>query len=218
VKNIQAPFRSSIDIEEDSPRLFAFEEPPRELRAVRVVVKIGQELLAVKDALEHGHFGSWLQGVFGWSERTAQNFMSVAKRFKSAIIAGLPIQPSAAYFRRRARLRGSSLGGSCPPFPPDLAFHVMVSITKSGKVGRVGSSWGIVSPRRTDVQKLRDYLRIAEAAEHLGVSPNTLRNWENAGKVVAVRHPVNGYRLFKRNDLDALLRQVEDMSREPAKG
>jgi excisionase family DNA binding protein len=67
------------------------------------------------------------------------------------------------------------------------------------------------------VQKLRDYLRISEAAEHLGVSPNTLRNWENAGKIAAVRHPVNGYRLFKRKDLDALLKQVEATSRQPAK-
>jgi MerR family transcriptional regulator, copper efflux regulator len=58
------------------------------------------------------------------------------------------------------------------------------------------------------VVKLRDYLRISEAAEYLGVSPNTLRNWENAGKVVAVRHPLNGYRLFKRKDLDALLKLV----------
>jgi len=42
----------------------------------------------------------------------------------------------------------------------------------------------------------------------LGVSPNTLRNWVNAGKIAAVRHPVNDYRLFKREDLDALLKQV----------
>ena len=73
-------------------------------------------------------------------------------------------------------------------------------------------------PGRIVVVKLRDYLRISEAAEYLGVSPNTLRNWENAGKVVAVRHPVNGYRLFKRKDLDALLQQVEEISKEPAKG
>lgn len=68
------------------------------------------------------------------------------------------------------------------------------------------------------MQKLRDFLRISEAADYLGVSPNTLRNWENAGKVVAVRHPVNGYRLFRRKDLDALLKQVEEISRETAKG
>ena len=59
------------------------------------------------------------------------------------------------------------------------------------------------------VTKLSDYLRISEAAEYLGVSPNTLRNWENAGKIVAHRHPVNSYRLFKREGLENLLSQVE---------
>ena len=57
--------------------------------------------------------------------------------------------------------------------------------------------------------KLRDYLRISEAADYLGVSPNTLRNWERAGKIAAHRHPVNRYRLFRQQDLDSLLRQVE---------
>ena len=58
------------------------------------------------------------------------------------------------------------------------------------------------------MDKLKDFLRISEAAEYLGVSPNTLRNWVNAGKIAAVRHPVNDYRLFQREDLDALLKQV----------
>lgn len=62
--------------------------------------------------------------------------------------------------------------------------------------------------------KLRDYLRISDAAHYLGVSPNTLRNWERAGKVVAHRHPVNRYRLFKRADLDAVLRRAG----RPARG
>ena len=72
----------------------------------------------------------------------------------------------------------------------------------------------IASPRRTEVRKLKNYLRISEAAEYLGVSPNTLRNWQNAGKVVAVRHPVSGYRLFRRKDLDALLKLVEELAGE----
>jgi DNA (cytosine-5)-methyltransferase 1 len=67
------------------------------------------------------------------------------------------------------------------------------------------------------VEKLSDYLRISEAAEYLGVSPNTLRNWVNADKVVAIRHPVNDYRLFKREDLDALLNQVAVASKRAAK-
>jgi MerR family transcriptional regulator, copper efflux regulator len=63
-----------------------------------------------------------------------------------------------------------------------------------------------------EVEKLSVFLRIAEAAEYLGVSPNTLRNWVNAGKIKAIRHPVNDYRLFKRKDLDALLMQVQEAS------
>ena len=59
------------------------------------------------------------------------------------------------------------------------------------------------------MDKLKDYLRISEAAEYLGVSPNTLRNWENAGKLVAHRHPINGYRLFKKEELDEVLKQVK---------
>ncbi len=64
------------------------------------------------------------------------------------------------------------------------------------------------------MDKLKDFLRISEAAEYLGVSPNTLRNWENAGKIVAYRHPVNSYRLFKKEELDALLRQVQPSAQE----
>lgn len=64
------------------------------------------------------------------------------------------------------------------------------------------------------MDKLRDYLRISEAAEYLGVSPNTLRNWEKTGKIVAHRHPINGYRLFRQEDLDELLRQVDQTDQE----
>ena len=67
------------------------------------------------------------------------------------------------------------------------------------------------------MENLREFLRISEAAEYLGVSPNTLRNWQNAGKVVAVRHPVSGYRLFKRKDLDALRSQAEAVTGGPSR-
>jgi len=58
------------------------------------------------------------------------------------------------------------------------------------------------------MQKLQNYLRIKEAAEYLGVSPNTLRNWGHTGKIVEHRHPVNNYRLYKKMDLDRLLRKA----------
>ena len=67
------------------------------------------------------------------------------------------------------------------------------------------------------MDKLSDYLRISDAAKYLGVSPNTLRNWVNAGKIAALRHPVNAYRLFKQEDLAVLLKQVETASRGSGK-
>ena len=62
--------------------------------------------------------------------------------------------------------------------------------------------------------KLNEYLTVAEAAEYLGVSPNTLRNWGRDGKIEERRHPVNGYRLYATEELDVLLRQVEKPKRQ----
>ena len=64
---------------------------------------------------------------------------------------------------------------------------------------------------------LDEYLRIKEAAEYLGVAPNTLRNWEAAGKIPVRRHPVNNYRLFKIGDLDALLETAEQSMVNPTR-
>lgn len=61
-------------------------------------------------------------------------------------------------------------------------------------------------------ENLRDYLTVSEAAEILGVSAATLRNWDRAGKVMAARHPVNSYRLYRKEDLSKLLEKVKDGS------
>jgi len=57
--------------------------------------------------------------------------------------------------------------------------------------------------------KLDEYIRIAEAADYLGVHRNTLRNWGRTGKVPEYRHPVNNYRLFRVSDLEKLLTMTE---------
>jgi MerR family transcriptional regulator, copper efflux regulator len=59
------------------------------------------------------------------------------------------------------------------------------------------------------VEKLDSYLTIKEAAIFLGVSPNTLRNWGRDGKLPMHRNPINGYRLFKIDDLEKLLCEIE---------
>jgi MerR family copper efflux transcriptional regulator len=59
------------------------------------------------------------------------------------------------------------------------------------------------------VRNLQDYLTIREAANLVGVSPSTLRAWDRAGKLKAARNPMNHYRLYRREDVEALLARIE---------
>ena len=61
--------------------------------------------------------------------------------------------------------------------------------------------------------KLSEFVKTAEAAEILGVSPNTLRAWAKAGKIPVRRNPANGYRLFKRADLEKFLAKLDRPAR-----
>jgi CheY-like chemotaxis protein len=56
---------------------------------------------------------------------------------------------------------------------------------------------------------LADCLTVGEAAEFLGVSTGTLRNWDRSGKLKPRRHPQNGYRIYLHEDLEAVLRSAD---------
>jgi excisionase family DNA binding protein len=58
------------------------------------------------------------------------------------------------------------------------------------------------------VPKLSEYVKVAEAAEILGVSLGTVRTWAADGKIPMHRNPANGYRLFKREELEKFLKIV----------
>ena len=56
------------------------------------------------------------------------------------------------------------------------------------------------------MDNFHDFLFISAAAKYLGVSPSTLRNWGGySSKLPERRHPMNGYRLYAKEELDALL-------------
>ena len=61
--------------------------------------------------------------------------------------------------------------------------------------------------------KITEYVKIAEAAEILGVAQNTLRKWAERGDIPMRRNPVNGYRLFLREDLEKFLRDMAEAVR-----
>jgi gas vesicle protein len=162
-------------------------------KTVEDIIEVGNDLLAVKEALEHGHFGPWLKAEFGWSERTAQNFMSVAERFKSAKFAELPIQPSAAYLL-------------AAPAVPDEARQVAIEKAEAGEEITFSTAREIVAeakkkkrPRRqkpvpTDkltlrlVRALERYKErwnpddLSELARHLREFAEALEKPERGGK------------------------------------
>ena len=55
---------------------------------------------------------------------------------------------------------------------------------------------------------MSNFATLAEASTYLGVSKGTLRNWDKAGKLKAIRHPVNDYRLYSLSDLRKLRAQL----------
>ncbi len=53
------------------------------------------------------------------------------------------------------------------------------------------------------------FMTIKEAAAFLGVTPLTLRNWDKSGKLSATRHPMSNYRIYKTEDLEKLMKDIE---------
>jgi excisionase family DNA binding protein len=60
--------------------------------------------------------------------------------------------------------------------------------------------------------RLSEYVKVAEAAEILGVSQGTVRAWAEAGKIPMHKNPANGYRLFKRAELEQFLDYLDKPS------
>lgn len=56
--------------------------------------------------------------------------------------------------------------------------------------------------------KLSEYVKVAEEVEILGVSLGTVRTWAADGKIPMHRSPANGYRLFKREELEKFLKNI----------
>jgi DNA (cytosine-5)-methyltransferase 1 len=58
------------------------------------------------------------------------------------------------------------------------------------------------------VDSLKDYLTIKEASRMLKVCEATLRRWDKFGKLKAVRHPINGYRLYEKQKILELIYKI----------
>lgn len=63
----------------------------------------------------------------------------------------------------------------------------------------------------------KKFLIVKEVARLLGVTPLTVRNWDTRGKLVAYRNPVNNYRMYKVEDVEIILRQIEQSKEKTRK-
>jgi hypothetical protein len=124
-------------------------------RTVVDIIQVGDELLSVKEALPHGRFGPWLRAEFGWTERTAQNFMAVAERFgKTEMISDLKIEPTAAYLL-------------AAPSTPDEARQVAVERAEAGERITAKVAKQILAKERKKPGRRRRRASAAELAERL---------------------------------------------------
>ena len=67
-------------------------------RSAQDIWEIGQKLFEVRSQLAYGNFDRWLKAEFGWSRRTAYNFIKVYEAFpECATVAQVSIAASALY-------------------------------------------------------------------------------------------------------------------------
>ena len=57
---------------------------------------------------------------------------------------------------------------------------------------------------------MKEFLSLAETAELLGKSKETLRRWDNKGILSAVREPVSNYRVYRKSDVQTLFGSLFD--------
>ncbi len=55
---------------------------------------------------------------------------------------------------------------------------------------------------------MEQYLTVSQAADKLGVNPQTLRRWDSAGKFTSLRHPMNNYRVYTNHQVELLMREL----------
>ncbi|MER2520424.1 MAG: helix-turn-helix domain-containing protein [Bdellovibrionales bacterium] len=62
-------------------------------------------------------------------------------------------------------------------------------------------------------ESISGYLTVGEAAQLLGVSGTTLRNWDRKGKLRPRRNPMNKYRLYEKAQVLSILEKIRRSDR-----
>ena len=55
---------------------------------------------------------------------------------------------------------------------------------------------------------MREWLTIQQAAEILGTSRQSLRNWQLRGLITSVRHPFNNRRVYMKTEIERVYKEI----------
>jgi DNA (cytosine-5)-methyltransferase 1 len=58
------------------------------------------------------------------------------------------------------------------------------------------------------------FLTVSETARKFGVAAETIRRWDQSGKLKAVRHPENNYRTYRQTDIESLLIRDDESEKD----
>ena len=103
-----------------------------------------------------------------------------------------------------------------PPVQGEPSLYLsLTSRLQSFTILSAGEGQGAGTHEARGMRNLRDFITIQQAADMIGVSPATLRNWDRSGKLKAVRNPANRYRLYRVEDVNAFLARLrsDDVTR-----
>lgn len=159
-------------------------------RGCESVVAIGRALLDAKGRLPRGQFGRWLDAEFGWSERTARNYMSAAEVFDGLDPATLAaIEPTALYM----------LAATSTPDDVCEDFIGQAERGESVTVREVREALaGLAPDRRTD--PIAALVRAAYGAYGDGAG-RTLLGFGRNGNAGAFRRQIESYSDDERGDV-----------------
>src|SRR6516165_12161524 len=117
------------------------------------IIEIGTDLIKVKGALEHGHFIAWLEAEFGWTDRTARNYMRAALVFgaKSETVSVLP--PATIYLL------------SSPSTPETTTGEIVAELESGGQPDLLAIEARVQTARKEAREQRRKELKKKKRAE-----------------------------------------------------
>lgn len=128
------------EIARDDVRDAAVRIKVRMARTAADIIDIGKDLIAVKSALGHGHFLSWIEAEFGMTDRTARRMISAAQRFDKS--------------DTMSNFDASALYALAAPSTPDKVVAEVVERTEAGEKFTAADIQALKDAHRTEKQEL----------------------------------------------------------------